>query len=168
MLIKGDPECKNLRKRKRLLIVIRKVTIEGLQHNSYDCYPSIKTVVIQQAVQSHIYKGPGLLLKTSDIDLNTNSCSGYIKTISSEGKLNIDRSNIAELFNKFYLDVGSSSLNKTVQPPNTSFQNMMTSSNGKIFRVTGPLCGEFTGPRWIPRTKASDAELWCFLWSAPE
>ena len=28
--------------------------------------------------------------------------------------------------------------------------NMMTSSNGNIFRVTGPLCGEFTGPRWIP------------------
>ena len=24
--------------------------------------------------------------------------------------------------------------------------NMMTSSNGTIFRVTGPLCGEFTGP----------------------
>ena len=46
--------------------------------------------------------------------------------------------------------------------------NMMTSSNGNIFRVTGPLCGEFTGPRWIPRTKASDAELWCFLWSVPE
>ena len=45
---------------------------------------------------------------------------------------------------------------------------MMTSSNGNIFRVTGPLCGEFTGPRWIPRTKASDAELWCFLWSASE
>ena len=44
---------------------------------------------------------------------------------------------------------------------------MMTSSNGNIFRVTGPLCGEFTGHRWIPLTKASDAELWCFLWSAP-
>ena len=28
----------------------------------------------------------------------------------------------------------------------------------------GPLCGEFTGHRWVPRTKASDAELWCFLW----
>ena len=41
---------------------------------------------------------------------------------------------------------------------------MMTSSNGDIFHVTGPLCGEFTGHRWIPRTKASDAELWCFLW----
>ena len=34
--------------------------------------------------------------------------------------------------------------------------------------VTGHLCGEFTGPRWIPRTKASDSELWCFLWSASE
>ena len=45
---------------------------------------------------------------------------------------------------------------------------MMTSSNGNIFRVTGPLCGEFTGQRWIPRTKASNAELWCFLWSASE
>ena len=44
---------------------------------------------------------------------------------------------------------------------------MMTSSNGNIFRVTGPLYGEFTGHRWISRTKASDAELWCFLWFAP-
>ena len=31
-----------------------------------------------------------------------------------------------------------------------------------------PLCREFTGHQWIPCTKASDAELWCFLWSAPE
>ena len=45
---------------------------------------------------------------------------------------------------------------------------MMTSSNGNIFRVTGHLCGEFTGLRWIPRTKASDAELWCVLWSVPD
>ena len=28
--------------------------------------------------------------------------------------------------------------------------NMMTSSNGNIFRVTGPLCGEFTGPSEFP------------------
>ena len=46
--------------------------------------------------------------------------------------------------------------------------SMMTSSNGNIFRVTGHLCGEFTGPRWIPHTKASDTELWCCLWSASE
>ena len=31
-----------------------------------------------------------------------------------------------------------------------------------IFRVTGHLCGEFTGPRWIPHTTVSDAELWFF------
>ena len=46
--------------------------------------------------------------------------------------------------------------------------SMMTSSNGNFFRVTGHLCGEFIGLRWILRTKASDADLWCFLWSAPE
>ena len=45
---------------------------------------------------------------------------------------------------------------------------MMTSSNGNIFRVTGHLCREFTGDRWIPRTKVSDAQLWCFIWYASE
>ena len=44
---------------------------------------------------------------------------------------------------------------------------MVTSSNGNIFRVTDSLCGEFTGDRWVPRTKTSDTELWCFLWFAP-
>ena len=44
---------------------------------------------------------------------------------------------------------------------NVQNNDMMMSSNGNIFRVTGHLCGEVTGPRWIPRTKAS--ELWCFL-----
>ena len=29
--------------------------------------------------------------------------------------------------------------------------HMMTSSNGNIFRITGPLCREFTGHRWIHR-----------------
>ena len=50
----------------------------------------------------------------------------------------------------------------------SSLNFIMTSWNGNIFRVTGHWCGEFTGPRWIPRTRASDAELWCFLWSVPE
>ena len=44
---------------------------------------------------------------------------------------------------------------------------MKTSSNVNIFRVTGPLWGETTGHESIP-TKAIDAELWCFLWYAPE
>ena len=37
----------------------------------------------------------------------------------------------------------------------------------QIFGATSPLCGEFPGHRWIPLTKVSDAELWCFIWSAP-
>ena len=41
---------------------------------------------------------------------------------------------------------------------------MKTSSNGSIFRVTGHLCEEFMGHRWFPRTKASHAELWYFLY----
>ena len=40
---------------------------------------------------------------------------------------------------------------------------MMTSSNGTLFSVTGHLCGEFTGHRWISRTKASDADLDVFF-----
>ena len=35
---------------------------------------------------------------------------------------------------------------------------MMTSSTGNIFRVTGPLCGEFTGPRWWFETQSRS--LW--------
>ena len=50
----------------------------------------------------------------------------------------------------------------TTRIASKSLRFMMTSSNGNIFRVTGHLCGEFTGSRWIPHTKASDAELWFF------
>ena len=42
--------------------------------------------------------------------------------------------------------------------------HMVTLWNGNIFGVTPFVRGIH---RWIPRTKASDAELWCFLWSAP-
>ena len=40
---------------------------------------------------------------------------------------------------------------------------MMTSSNGSIFRVTGPLFGEFTGHWWIPLTKAETRSLDVFF-----
>ena len=43
---------------------------------------------------------------------------------------------------------------------------IVTQSNANIFRVTGPLWGESTDHRWICLAKASDAKLWCFLWSA--
>ena len=36
------------------------------------------------------------------------------------------------------------------QADSVSITGMMTSSNGNIFRVTGPLCGEFTGPGEFP------------------
>ena len=52
--------------------------------------------------------------------------------------------------------------------PQLCFHIVMTSSNESNFRVTGPLCGEFIGDRWIPHTMASHAELWCILWSSPE
>ena len=49
-----------------------------------------------------------------------------------------------------------------------SMSTMMTSSNGNIFCITGPLWGESTSHWWIPLTKASDTELGCFLWSGSE
>ena len=41
--------------------------------------------------------------------------------------------------------------------------SMMTSSDGNISRVTGPLWEESTDHRWIPHGKASNAELWCLF-----
>ena len=41
---------------------------------------------------------------------------------------------------------------------------MITSSNGNFFCITGLLCGEFTGHWWIPLTKVSCAEFWCFFY----
>ena len=58
--------------------------------------------------------------------------------------------------------------NKTVCIFLGIYCNIVTSSNGNMFRVAGPLCVEFTGHRGIPLTKARDAVLWCFYWSVPE
>ena len=44
-----------------------------------------------------------------------------------------------------------------------SRNSKMTSSNENIFRVTGPLCGEFTGHRWIPLTKAMTRNFHVFF-----
>ena len=52
-------------------------------------------------------------------------------------------------------------------PPSNRVSWHETSSNRNIFRVTGHLCGEFSGHWWIPCPKAGDAELKGFLWSAP-
>ena len=66
---------------------------------------------------------------------------------------------------------GWRNIDKSCGPLSTSTENasmplnMMTSSNGNIFRVTPFVRGIHQS---IPLTKASDAELWCFLWSEPE
>ena len=41
--------------------------------------------------------------------------------------------------------------------------SIMTSSNGNIWCVTGPLRGESADHWWIPITKISGMELWCFF-----
>ena len=63
----------------------------------------------------------------------------------------IDRTNLNQFHPAWF---SRSYLMNTHMPNCVTF--MMTSSNENIFRVTDHLCGKFTGPRWIPRTKASD------------
>ena len=92
---------------------------------------------------------------------------------STNRRIDIDKTsirgeNVGSIFNRCRSEgllSGHSSMDRLVSemgrhPSVSEHLLMMTSSNGNIFRVTGPLCGEFTGHRWIPLTKASDAELW--------
>ena len=44
---------------------------------------------------------------------------------------------------------------------------MMTSSNGNIIRVTGPLCGEFTGHRWSALNKRLIIQSWGWWFESP-
>ena len=45
----------------------------------------------------------------------------------------------------------------------TQQTSMMTSSNGNIFRVTGPLCGEFTGPGDFPTQRPVTGSFYVFF-----
>ena len=46
-------------------------------------------------------------------------------------------------------ELGASKITLVALPDEYRYpQYMMTSSDGNIFRVNGPLCGEFTGHRW--------------------
>ena len=49
---------------------------------------------------------------------------------------------------------------KMFEPNHTWWRHQM-----EIFSVLLAICA---GHQWTPHTKASDAKLWCFLWSAPE
>ena len=65
------------------------------------------------------------------------------------------------IHHKFYLTDNKTKLRKM----NLGWRHQMETFFALLH---GSLWGESTGHRWIPLIKASDAELWCFLWSAPE
>ena len=67
----------------------------------------------------------------------------------------LDTSDIRHITTTYYISYTRHSCNMGL--------SMITSSNGNIFRVTGPLCGEFISHQWIPLPKANNAELRCFL-----
>ena len=88
----------------------------------------------------------------------------YSKQVIQPGQVmhicNYSEINVSPVRNPLKLERDSST-NNHLHPRYTSC--MMMSSNENIFRNTGPLWGETTIHRWIPLTKASDAELWSFL-----
>ena len=61
---------------------------------------------------------------------------------------------------RILLYIGTSQVSPYASDNNRGTLNIMTSSNGNIFRVTGPLCGEFTDPGEFPTqrpvTRSSD------------
>ena len=93
--------------------------------------------------------------------LQANWGSLVIDVSQSQKAINAENASIARRLNVHY------ALPYVVERPLlvlSSWCSIMTSSNGSIFCVTAPLCGEFTSHWWIPLTKASHAELWWFLW----
>ena len=86
---------------------------------------------------------------------------------ASSGRLNRDGGWVASSNGNTWIEVSKEYIPWIISLFYTK-NDIMTSSNGYIFRVADPLCGELYGHRWIPLTKASDAELSCFLWSTPK
>ena len=76
--------------------------------------------------------------------------------ISYEGPIYYNNSRIPSTLLKTLLRFSM----ECIKMLSTDFYTMMTSSNGNIFRVTGPLCGEFTGsgefPAQRPVTRSFD------------
>ena len=60
--------------------------------------------------------------------------------------------NTFKVLKAYFANLIDTTQNETLTYQNPIFDEyfMMTSSNGNIFRVTGPLCGEFTGPAEFP------------------
>ena len=142
---------------------------------TYDV-PNSLWFVFDKKVHDYLFRGCdqkiGLwqmcFCKISHNNLSLTDAASYLDSrnviISVYESINMGMKALYLRFNKDYV---AESPYSHMAKHNNVFRSMMTSSNGNIFCVTGPLCGEFIGLRWIPRIKSSDVELWCFLWSSP-
>ena len=54
------------------------------------------------------------------------------------------------------------------RPQCVNHDDMEMDDEMETFPHYWPFVRGIHGHRWIPCTKASDVELWCFLWSTPE
>ena len=72
--------------------------------------------------------------------LNKQSCCRWFETLRGSYDVTIMNSSKCE----------RSSMGTDMLTRFFNLDRMMTSSNGNIFRVAGPLCGEFTGPGEFP------------------
>ena len=130
------------------------------------------STLLPHCVIRYIIHGDNLFVSTIILKMvhGVNRCTSY-EWLTTEQMAQIDvQCHKAKLILVHYLiycihGVATSLMNIFFEKDITWWRHRMETF---VFRVTGPLCGEFTGHRWIPLTKASDAELWCFLWSPPE
>ena len=116
-----------------------------LNSNVVDVYCPVGVWVIQQLaiISSATVRSP-TVVAACDVKFVKVATFPYQCLTSAGNPLNVQADKTASLYWNLLWTIAS---------------NMMTSSNGNIFRVTGHLLGEFTCPRWIPLTKASDAQL---------
>ena len=129
----------------------------------YKFKPTCSTRVTAVLCAISWYIGPGSTRPDSPIE------HAYMPVLFSFGYI-ISPPCIHATYSPIFLRSVSQALGQRYNCPDEATQNdmgkinhIMMSSNGNTFRITGPLCGEFTGHRWIPLTKASDMEHWCFL-----
>ena len=122
-----------------------------------------------QADMCEVYKYVNGLYKSNPISLSHGSWTRFRQKFFSYRVVNDWNRLPEDLFSEPSLPCFKRMLRSVPSSKrgNPTKYTMMTSSNGNILRVAGPLSGEFTGCRWITITGASDAELSCFLWSAP-
>ena len=103
-------------------------------------------------------KGPKIWPTKDIFHTHTHTWKSHIKKILRE----CPKTSKIPIFTYFLKLKIHKKMNKN-STPTTFWVIVMTTSNGNIFRVTGHLCGEFIGHRWIPHTKASVADLWYLL-----